>query len=148
MKNNKKQLLALAMLLSCLGGGLFNAVTMQAMEEGKEIKIQKILFTLNREKNLLVAENFMNNDQKAYFCDKIKSLINEVVEVMLRKVRQLDMNTLHTMFALISDCENALLFFVAPPSFLVPDFSRINTLLAALKELKVLLEAEERNLSV
>ena len=29
----------------------------------------------------------------------------------------LDMNTLHTMFALISDCENALLFFVAPPLF-------------------------------
>ena len=53
MKNNKKQLLALAMLLSCLGGGLFNAVTMQAMEEGEEIKIQKILFTLNRESFLL-----------------------------------------------------------------------------------------------
>ena len=33
MKNNKKQLLSLAMLLSCIGGGLFSARTMQAMEE-------------------------------------------------------------------------------------------------------------------
>ena len=33
MKNNKKQLLALAMLLSCIGGGFFSARTVQAMEE-------------------------------------------------------------------------------------------------------------------
>ncbi len=33
MKNNKKQLLALAMLLSCIGGVLFSARTVQAMEE-------------------------------------------------------------------------------------------------------------------
>jgi len=32
MKKNKKQPLVLAMLLSCLGGGLFNDITMQAME--------------------------------------------------------------------------------------------------------------------
>lgn len=42
MKNSKKQLLSLAMLLSCIGGGLFSARTMQAMEESSTISPQNM----------------------------------------------------------------------------------------------------------
>ena len=143
MKNNKRHVLMLVAILSCLGVGTFNTTTIQAMEKDNTQKMMDILNELQSLRMDLVGDRFSTDwNQINIFVTSSRNLTD-----LFRMQRQPNRDTIKHNLQLIIKCENALKAF-APPSDLAATvnpnaWAAINKSLALLSELKELVKATQ-----
>ena len=145
MKNNKKQLVLVAML-SCVSIGTFNTVTIHAMETNNMQKIRDLLEELQRARMDLVGDMFSTDfNQLNLFATSARNLNNNFAN--MQRSNESSIQAIKGNLRLITNCENALKAFVSPSPLaetVDPEaWPAINKIFTILRELKKLVKAQQ-----